>query len=825
MSSDNKARKWLATTSNNFKILFSTEQGLVALVLTPDQIKWPDQVLKLLMGTKIISFAKYCKSLALNIAALPIRLPLGFIQGLISEVALIVQNEENPCTKLKDLFFQAQRVSCNTHYPQSAKWIRYHLYRKGVHGHGKRQKVHNLPPSPLQYYLLEMSILCREHTCSLFRPMELITQPIGYEYSSIVSESTADQDMIDWVCMHIPTFLKRFSPKTKTPDGTHFYMSYQKGPNGKQSIRELYEDLTALRGDPSLHNAVLGLITKTNSSMGSHLASIVTEQDNECKFNHSKLVFLEDGKFGKTRIVALGDMVSQSALTGIDKVLMDILRSNKINDVTFNQAALPQYMKYHSYKYGALPATSDLTAFTDRLPRRLNQTLVESLFGKEIGELWGKVVFERRFTTSKDAVNNGVPSHVSYAVGSPMGLLTSWSSSAIVHHLIIDYAHWLCGVNELRYIVLGDDVGIWNRQVYETYIELMMMLGVEVNRSKSTNSPKYCEFAKRLFVLERDSKSKMSYIEEVTGLPGSASAQLQSGSVSGLSGFLSQLAGRLSISLLTGGRMDYSPPIPGCACALALVQVLLYLYEVNNSSYWRSVTYISSWVFDSRCSLLQLTLKLPGHLIPMGSDLLTNTHGVPINLAYASLVDFLKLQDIAYRKKSDRLAIYQLLNFRNMKDIMDTSTRFLSFLAEGEDDPNIQMIFAEHLLVLAASLTSKVLAFLFSDTDMMSDEAVKSLNDYQTVDLLNRLEQVCKAQKIRRREISIERDSKLGRDLITLLNVEKYEVAIETWRYTDVFQSYSEQSSAIDDYVSRLDLGKTQKAYLHDVLKKSSSNE
>jgi hypothetical protein len=822
MNKKNMARKRLATASNNFKILFTTEQGLVALVLSPDQIKWPDQVLKLQMGTKIISFAKYCKSLALNITALPIRLPLNFVQGLIKEVALLVHSEEKPCNLLKDFFFQAQRVSCNTHYPQTGRWIRYHLFRKGVQGHGVRQKVHNLPPSPLQYYLLEMSILCREHTCSLFRPMELITQPIGYEYSSIVSESTADQDMIDRVCKHIPKFLKRFSPKTKIPNGTHFYMSYQKGPNGKQSIREFYEDLTALRGDPSLHNAVLGLISKTNSSMGSHLASVHTEQDKERKYNHSKLVFLEDGKFGKTRIVALGDMVSQSALTGIDKVLMDILRSNKINDVTFNQAALPQYMKYHSYKYGTLPATSDLTAFTDRLPRRLNQDLVGALFGDDIGELWGKVVFGRRFTVSKDAVNNGVPDHVSYAVGSPMGLLTSWSSSAIVHHLIIDYAHELCGIDNRSYIVLGDDVGIWNRQVYEVYIELMMLLGVEVNSSKSTNSPTYCEFAKRLFVLGQDPRSKKSYIEEVTGLPGSASAQLQSGSTSGLSGFLGQLAGRFSISLLTKERMDYSPPIPGCACALALAQVLLYLYKVNNSSYKRATTYISSWVFNSRVSLLRLTLKMPRHLSPMGSDLLTNTHGVSINFEYASLVDFLKLQDIAYEKKSERLAIYQLLYFRNMKNVMVESTKYLSCLIEGDDDSNIQMIFAEHLSGLSASLSNKVLAFLFSDTDMMSDEAVKSLNDYQTVDLLNRLEQVFKAQKIRRREISIERDSKLGKDLITLLNVEKYEVAIETWKYLDVFQSYSDQSSAINDYVSQLDLGKTQKAYLLDVSKRFS---
>lgn len=822
MSKRNKASKRLATASNNFKILFSTEQGLVTLVLTPDQIKWPDQVLKLQMGTKIISFAKYCKSLALNISALPIQLSLDFTQGLIREVALIVASEEKPCNLLKELFLQAQRVSCNTHYPQTGRWIRYHLQRKGVQGHGKRQKVHNLPPSPLQYYLLEMSILCREHTCSLFRPMELISQPLGFDYSTIVSESTANQDMIDRVCKHIPKFLKRFSPETKIPDGTHFYMSYQKGPNGKQSINEFYEDLTALRGDPPLHNAVLGLISKTNPSMGSHLASIHTDRDDERKYNHSKLVFLEDGKFGKTRIVALGDMVSQSALTGIDKILMDILRSNKINDVTFNQAALPQYMKYHSYKYGALPATSDLTAFTDRLPRRLNQELVGYLFGSDIGELWGTVVFDRRFTVSKDAVNNGVPNHVSYAVGSPMGLLTSWSSSAIVHHLIIDYAHELCGIDNRSYIVLGDDVGIWDRQVYDVYIELMMLLGVEVNRVKSTNSSTYCEFAKRLFTLKKDPQIRESYIEEVTGLPGSATAQLQSGSTSGLSGFLGQLAGRFSLSLLTKGRMNYSPPIPGCACALALAQVLLYLYEANYSSYKRATTYLSSWVFNSRCSLLQLTLKMPRHLSPTGSDLLTNTHGVSINFEYASLVDFLKLQDIAYEKKSDRLAIYQLLIFRNMKDVMVESTRYLSCLREREEDSNIQMIFAEHLSGLSSTLSRKVLSFLFSDTDMMSDEAVKSLNDYQTVDLLNRLEQVCKAQKIRRREISIERDSKLGKDLITLLNVEKYEVALETWKYLDVFQSYSEQSTTIDDYVSRLDLGKTQKAYLLDVSKRFS---
>lgn len=85
-----------------------------------------------------------------------------------------------------------------------------------------------------------------------------------------------------------------------------------------------------------------------------------------------------------------------------------------------------------------------------------------------------------------------------------MGLLTSWASFSLCHHLIVRLAAKRANVpSRGQYLILGDDVVIANEKISEQYKLIMRLLRVEVDLSKShlsTNGKSRCEFAKRLFI-------------------------------------------------------------------------------------------------------------------------------------------------------------------------------------------------------------------------------------------------------------------------------------------------------------------------------------
>jgi hypothetical protein len=89
-----------------------------------------------------------------------------------------------------------------------------------------------------------------------------------------------------------------------------------------------------------------------------------------------------------------------------------------------------------------------------------------------------------------------------YAVGQPMGALSSWAMLAMTHHLIVQYCYkvsfplkplkWFDG-----YELLGDDIVIFDGVVAAKYLEVMELLGVPINLSKSVVATSaVVEFAK-----------------------------------------------------------------------------------------------------------------------------------------------------------------------------------------------------------------------------------------------------------------------------------------------------------------------------------------
>nr|UIW13840.1 MAG: RNA-dependent RNA polymerase [Rhizoctonia solani mitovirus 67] len=190
---------------------------------------------------------------------------------------------------------------------------------------------------------------------------------------------------------------------------------------------------------------------------------------------------------GKSRIVGITNYWIQIALKPLHDALFALLK--KVNmDGTFDQEAplrrlvamVPKGQVFHSF---------DLSAATDRLPVTL-QACILNILSPSLGTDWSNLLGSIFWAYKK--------AEYKYAVGQPMGAYSSWAMLAITHHVIVQVA--ALRVREIRfsaYAVLGDDIVIANDEVAAEYLRIMEQLGVSINLSKSIESDRFLEFAKR----------------------------------------------------------------------------------------------------------------------------------------------------------------------------------------------------------------------------------------------------------------------------------------------------------------------------------------
>lgn len=225
---------------------------------------------------------------------------------------------------------------------------------------------------------------------------------------------------------------------------------------------------------------------------------------------------------GKIRVFAMVDCWTQWAMRPLQDQIFKVLRTIP-QDGTFDQLApvkrlLKSDGEFFSY---------DLSSATDRLPVRLQEYLLRPVLGTVGAELWRKILTDRSYELphknfvverrgfvsdiNDENLNYDTASRyndVKYAVGQPMGALSSWAMLALTHHAIVQWASYLVnktgwGSNRWfkDYAILGDDIVIKNAAVASKYLEILGRLGVKVNLSKSLISRKkrVCEFAKKYF--------------------------------------------------------------------------------------------------------------------------------------------------------------------------------------------------------------------------------------------------------------------------------------------------------------------------------------
>nr|WAY16602.1 putative RNA-dependent RNA polymerase [Rhizoctonia solani mitovirus 121] len=206
---------------------------------------------------------------------------------------------------------------------------------------------------------------------------------------------------------------------------------------------------------------------------------------------------------GKVRLFALMDGITQSFLRPLHNALFDLLRAMP-NDGTFDQDASVKRCMTKATKAGCA-YSFDLTAATDRLPASLSSEILGSIFeNQHLPGYWLKIMTDRSFGfNEKVAGKFNIPDGpYRYAVGQPMGGLSSWPALAVTHHWILQlsasralgYKGWYD-----NYEILGDDLVMFDKAVADEYLAIMSELGCEINLSKSirSHSRPVFEFAKR----------------------------------------------------------------------------------------------------------------------------------------------------------------------------------------------------------------------------------------------------------------------------------------------------------------------------------------
>lgn len=221
-----------------------------------------------------------------------------------------------------------------------------------------------------------------------------------------------------------------------------------------------------------------------------------------------KLSFKEEPA-GKLRVFAIVDCFTQWLFYPLHKLIFKILKSIPM-DGTFNQLKpVHRLLRLKAKEFYSL----DLSAATDRLPLLIQQYMLTRWITQipYFGDCWASILVKRSYRFFADPrydnSKHGIRGSVKYAVGQPMGALSSWAMLALTHHFLVQVSAWQIGFVKpgrlyRNYALLGDDLVICDRAVAKSYLRLMSQIGVTINLNKSILSPsgKGLEFAKRTFI-------------------------------------------------------------------------------------------------------------------------------------------------------------------------------------------------------------------------------------------------------------------------------------------------------------------------------------
>jgi len=304
-------------------------------------------------------------------------------------------------------------------------------------------------------------------------------------YESITKESTAKLDPFwDYRINRFFRWLHIRKGSLKI-DFRNYHLSTKTSPNGGNALNDSLSEVLALKANMSLKESICTVGGQTLTNRLNALFARLKPTGVEIK-TLRRVTCISD-KEGKTRVVAILDYWSQTALRPLHNALLGVLRSLK-SDMTYNQSGFTQIL-------GSGPYFSfDLKDATDRFPIALQQKVLSYLTSPERAKAWASILIQKGYNTPQGDT-------VFYKAGQPMGAYSSWAAFALTHHIVVQAAAMETQKFPFtKYVLLGDDIVIADRDVAIAYKNFMMDLGVEFSATKTIVSDVLYEFASRIFL-------------------------------------------------------------------------------------------------------------------------------------------------------------------------------------------------------------------------------------------------------------------------------------------------------------------------------------
>lgn len=188
---------------------------------------------------------------------------------------------------------------------------------------------------------------------------------------------------------------------------------------------------------------------------------------------------------GKVRVFAMVDYFTQYALRPLHEDLMSLLKNNP-SDATYNQmvsvekTVLERYRTCYSF---------DLKSATDLIPSQLYKVVLGSRYGDDFTHAWFNLLVDRPYMAMMKTKTTAARTNLRYTRGQPMGALSSWPALAVIHHYLVWLAAYRVNKNLAstfsEYLVLGDDLVIFSKDVALSYLDVCKDYGVTVGLPKS----------------------------------------------------------------------------------------------------------------------------------------------------------------------------------------------------------------------------------------------------------------------------------------------------------------------------------------------------
>lgn len=281
-----------------------------------------------------------------------------------------------------------------------------------------------------------------------------------------------------------------------------FFWSTKSGPNGPALIYSMV-DLLAIKRKPKLIKALMHFMGHKFAAFFDHWLKVIDERyyplQTVLKLKKRKVLRLrklsvKPDKEAKSRVFAILDYWSQSALKGLHEELFKLLRKLPA-DKTFNQGGHLAKMaaKTSNHSFHSL----DLSSATDRFPLLIQKKLLALLTSVDTANAWEEIMVGDGFFLPETRCE------YKYSTGQPMGAHSSWPLFTLSHHLIVQVAAYRARVVTQSlfadYCLLGDDIVIHNDDVAREYKKILESYDVPISEAKSHVSKNTFEFAKRWF--------------------------------------------------------------------------------------------------------------------------------------------------------------------------------------------------------------------------------------------------------------------------------------------------------------------------------------